>query len=97
MSSRTRNYGRKRGQHDRSAAARRLVLLPVVALVLWVGCSRSTGPVKHEVRKPISPSSVDESADAFPPPVIVYKDIPEVPDEVKGPLPPIDEDSPKSR
>ena len=57
-------------------------LVALVVGLFLVGCSRSTEPVKHEALKPIPPSSVDESTETFPPPVLVYDDIPEVPANV---------------
>jgi hypothetical protein len=70
-------------------AARRVGWWPVlfvVGIVLTSGCCRSSGPVRHEVRKPIAPAS--SSFDL--PTEISYPDVPEVPDKIRGPSPPIE-------
>jgi len=60
--------------------------------MLLIGCGRSSGPVRHEVHKPTTPSSTAESRNVEPP-VLSFPDIPKVPEEIQGASPPIGEDA----
>ncbi|MBN2217585.1 MAG: hypothetical protein JW719_09425 [Pirellulales bacterium] len=63
-------------------------LLTLSLGLFLVGCSRSTGPIQQEVRKPplSTPSDVQIEAES---PIITFPDLPEVPESIEGPSPPI--------
>jgi hypothetical protein len=82
--------GGARGHRRRVTFWQWLLLLPV-AVALAGGCCRSTGPVKHEVHKPVSPDSIE------PPPVVSYPNIPQVPEKLRNPSPPIHKNSAVSK
>lgn len=87
---------RKRRADRPTDACRAMVRWGILTLSLGlflVGCSRSTGPIQHEVRKPplSTPSDVQVETES---PVITFPDLPEVPEGIEGPSPPIQSDLP---
>lgn len=64
-----------------------------VVSLLAVGCTQSACPIKHQTNRPISPSSVEKPVPVEPGPTVSYPDIPEVPEQLLGPSPPMTNDS----